>query len=78
VKGPFRLPQHPVPTSRPTAAAEATDEEQRFFDRPCYEFNRKLLPAWNDRYCQHCQHYLTPRCPHIEEFLDDVEDLSPE
>ena len=78
MKGPFRLPPHPVAASRPAALPEPVDEEHRFFDRPCYEFNHRLLPAWNDRYCEHCRHYLTPRCPHIEEFLDDVEDLSPE
>jgi len=47
-------------------------------DRPCFEFNHLLLPSWNDRRCEHCRHYLTARCPHIDEFLDDVEDLTPE
>jgi len=47
-------------------------------NRPCYEFNDDLHSAWNDRHCQHCRHYLTARCPHIDEFLDDVEDLTPE
>jgi hypothetical protein len=77
VKGTFRLPAAPPAPPRPAAPAEV-DEEHRFFDRPCYEFNRQLEPAWNDRYCEHCRHYLTARCPHIDEFLDDVEDLTPE
>jgi hypothetical protein len=78
VKGPLRPPSHAP--SGPRAAPRPPDEpeENRFFDRECYEFNRLLQPAWNDRYCEHCRHYLTSRCPHIDEFLDDVEDLSPE
>lgn len=67
----------PTP-SRPTPIAESEDEEERFVNRPCYEFNSLLRPAWNDRHCEHCRHYLTARCPHIEDFLDDVEDLTPE
>jgi hypothetical protein len=61
----------------PGPSAGAT-EEPRFVDRPCYEFNRQLESGSNDRYCEHCRHYLTARCPHIDEFLDDVEDLTPE
>jgi hypothetical protein len=57
---------------------EEQDDESRFTNRPCYEFNQQLRPAWNDRHCSHCRFYLTARCPHIDEFLDDVEDLSPE
>ncbi|MGD0718442.1 MAG: hypothetical protein ABSA15_02525 [Thermoplasmata archaeon] len=49
-----------------------------FVDRPCYEFNSRLRLTMNDRRCEHCAHYLTARCPHIEEFLDNVEELSPE
>lgn len=75
---PFRLPVHLPTPSRPTPLGEEVDESQRFFDRPCYEFNSLLRPAWDDRYCEHCRHYLTARCPHIEDFLDDVEDLTPE
>ena len=78
MKGPLRPPSH-LP-SGPRGAQRPADEpeENRFYDRECYEFNRLLQPAWNDRYCEHCRHYLTSRCPHIDEFLDDVEDLSPE
>lgn len=74
----FRLPVHLPAPVRPTPAVEGEDEEDRFVDRPCYEFNSLLRPAWNDRHCSHCRHYLTARCPHIEDFLDDVEDLTPE
>lgn len=77
MKGTFRLPAPPAPAPR-SAAQAAPDEEHRFFDRPCYEFNRQLESAFNDRYCEHCRFYLTARCPHIDEFLDDVEDLTPE
>jgi len=78
VKGPFRPPVHPQLGPRTAAHPQDESDEGRFFDRECYEFNRLLKPAWNDRYCEHCRHYLTARCPHIDEFLDDVEDLSPE
>ncbi|MGP8078725.1 MAG: hypothetical protein ACLQC7_08155 [Thermoplasmata archaeon] len=77
MKGAPRPSFHPPDLLRPTAVAPAEDEA-KFFDRPCYEFNRLLAQAWNDKYCEHCRHYLTARCPHIDEFLDDVEDLSPE
>jgi hypothetical protein len=81
VTGTFRSPPHPPYGVRPLPAPPEQEEEseaERFTNRPCYEFNRQLLPAWNDKHCSHCRHYLTARCPHIDEFLDDVEDLSPE
>ncbi len=80
MKSPFRISAHSPAASRPLPGptGEPQDEERRFFDRPCYEFNRSLRAGSNDRYCEHCQHYLTARCPHIDEFLDDVDDLSPE
>jgi hypothetical protein len=79
----FRSPVHPPlaivrPIPGSTDAEEGEDDASRFVNRPCYEFNRQLLPSWNDKHCSHCRHYLTARCPHIDEFLDDVEDLSPE
>jgi hypothetical protein len=80
VKSTFRSPVHPPLPTRPFPS-EPDDEEEdedRFVNRPCYEFNRQLLPAWDDKHCSHCRHYLTARCPHIDEFLDDVEDLTPE
>ena len=77
MRGTFRVPLHSPAVDR--APALVPDEgEDRFLDRPCYEFNPQLLPGWNDRHCSHCRHYLTARCPHIDEFLDDVEDLTPE
>lgn len=78
MRGPFRVPLHPPSGPRSSATAAPENEETKFFDRPCYEFNRSLAPGWNDKYCAHCRHYLTSRCPHIDEFLEDVEDLSPE
>ena len=74
----FRLPVHLPAPSRGPSVEPGADEEDRFIDRPCYEFNSLLRPAWDDRHCSHCRHYLTARCPHIEDFLDDVEDLTPE
>ncbi len=78
MRGPFRVPAHPAVGARGPAGPTEEADTSRFFDRECYEFNRQLEAAWNDRFCEHCRHYLTARCPHIEEFLDDVEDLSPE
>ncbi|MGA8542301.1 MAG: hypothetical protein WB947_01980 [Thermoplasmata archaeon] len=78
----FRTPLHPPFGVRPPFPAETEEKEEdegdRFTNRPCYEFNRQLLLSWNDKHCSHCRHYLTARCPHIDEFLDDVEDLTPE
>jgi hypothetical protein len=78
VRGSFRIPVHPPAATRPAPLPESEEDEERFVNRPCYEFNVLLRPSWNDRHCEHCRHYLTARCPHIEEFLDDVEDLTPE
>ena len=77
MRGSFRIPVHPPAPPRAPPGPPG-EEEDRFVDRPCFEFNHLLLPSWNDRRCEHCRHYLTARCPHIDEFLDDVEDLTPE
>ncbi|MCI4328232.1 MAG: hypothetical protein L3J86_01490 [Thermoplasmata archaeon] len=58
--------------------SELSEGEDRFIGRPCYTFNASLQPTLDDTRCGHCRLYLTSRCPHIDEFLDDVEDLSPE
>ena len=78
MKGPFRPPAHAPSGPRLSSRPPEDPETAKFYDRECYEFNRQLPSASNDRYCEHCRHYLTARCPHIDEFLDDVEDLSPE
>lgn len=78
MRGPFRVPAHPAVLARPQVTPEGGADDRKFFDRPCYEFNRLLQVAWNDKFCEHCRHYLTARCPHIDEFLEDVDDLSPE
>lgn len=77
MRAPFRIPLHP-PGGPARAAATEEETEEKFFDRSCYEFNRSLAPGLNDKFCTHCRHYLTARCPHIDEFLEDVDDLSPE
>jgi hypothetical protein len=85
VRGATRVPSHRgwerATRGSPFAvgqAPEASRGEERFFNRPCYEFNAALARGMDDSYCRHCRHYLTARCPHIDEFLDDVEDLEPE
>jgi hypothetical protein len=80
VRGPSRAPVYHSPTARdlrPPVAGEE-EEEDRFIGRACYVFNRSLRGGLDDTRCSHCIHYLTSRCPYIDEFLDDVEDLSPE
>ena len=78
MRGPIRLPIHPAPPTRSPSQTEEDDDPDRFVNRPCYEFNHLLMTGWNDRHCEHCRHFLTAHCPHIDEFLDDVEDLTPE
>ncbi len=76
MRGTARPPLH-APMISP--AAEPDEEAgARFVGRECYVFNPQLRPSMNDTHCSHCRFYLTARCPHIDEFLDDVEDLSPE
>ena len=68
-----------IPVHRPTGGGGFSEEDEaRFVDRPCYVFNRSLAAAFDDRHCGHCRHYLTPRCPHFDEFVEDVEELGPE
>ena len=85
MRGATRVPshrgwEHPTHGSQfaATSGPEGRPTEDRFFNRPCYEFNGALARGMDDAYCTHCRHYLTARCPHIDEFLDDVEDLEPE
>jgi hypothetical protein len=79
VRGTVRIPtHHPVPVARESREGPGPDEEERFVGRSCYVFNPLLGARLDDTRCSHCRFYLTARCPHIDEFLDDVEDLSPE
>jgi hypothetical protein len=75
---PVHSPLAPRGFVAPSPSEEEPEDEERFVNRPCYEFNPALRSEWNDKHCAHCRHYLTARCPHIDEFLEDVEDLSPE
>jgi len=47
------------------------EEEDNFVNRECYVFNKNLDFSCDDARCCHCRHYLTLRCPHIEEFVDE-------
>jgi hypothetical protein len=78
-----------VPTHRSGASREASPswasprpaeprDDQRFYHRSCYKFNTLFPASFDDAHCSHCKHFLTARCPHIDEFLDDVEELAPE
>ncbi len=79
MRGTVRLPVHGPPFGRETRSATVEgDDEDKFIGRPCYAFNPALRTSLDDTRCGHCRMYLTAQCPHIDEFLDDVEDLSPE
>jgi|GEM_PF-6094396 hypothetical protein len=62
----------------PGHAFRETSEEMPTKGRPCYVFNNALRRELNDTDCSHCRHYLTYRCPHLDEFLDNVDELSPD
>lgn len=72
-----------TPPGRPLRAMvmpTAQEDEEEFPKRgqPCYVFNPTLRRTLDDTACEHCRFYLTARCPHLDEFLEDVEDLSPD
>jgi len=54
------------------------EDDARFINRECYEFNSKLDAGQDDKHCRHCKKYLTLHCPHIKDFMDDVEDYEPD
>lgn len=79
MRGLPRLSSHRVEPARGGYENSSSDDEaDKFVGRTCYTFNPTLPRALNDTRCSHCRFYLTARCPHIDEFLDDVDDLSPE
>ncbi len=70
----IRLPAHYAPVRPPSEE----EDESKFMGRPCYTFNKSLPRSSDDTRCRHCRLYLTSACPHIDEFIEDVEDLSPD
>jgi hypothetical protein len=54
------------------------DDEDEFCNRECYEFNEKFPEDLDDKCCMHCIMYLTLNCPHINDFIDDIEELDPD
>lgn len=67
-----------APPGRSLTGPGTEEGDEQFIGRDCYVFNVSLRPSLNDTRCGHCRFYLTARCPHIDEFIEDVEDLSPE
>lgn len=61
-----------------TDLEEEEEEEMPRKGRPCYVFNPILKRNLDDTACEHCRFYLTSRCPHLEEFMEDLEEMSPE
>ncbi|MGA7922643.1 MAG: hypothetical protein WCA77_01535 [Thermoplasmata archaeon] len=79
MRGPPRAPIHPPVAPRITyGEPEPASDEERFVGRSCYAFNHQLSTHLDDTRCSHCRYYLTARCPHIDEFLDDMDEMSPE
>lgn len=58
----------------------ASDEEetQDFCGRDCYVFNPKFPDSMNDDCCVHCKMFLTIQCPHLDDFMDEVDGLDPD
>ncbi len=71
------LPKH---FTTPEFGAEGSGEEEEMprQGRPCYVFNPILRKNMDDSACEHCRFYLTSRCPHLDEFMEDLDEMSPE
>ncbi|MDE1819392.1 MAG: hypothetical protein KGJ23_00740 [Euryarchaeota archaeon] len=76
-KGPT-IPSHFAPSAGAFSTEEEGEEESPRTGRPCYVFNPILKRNLDDTACEHCRFYLTSRCPHLEEFMEDLEEMSPE
>jgi cobalamin biosynthesis protein CobT len=50
------------------------EDDAKLCNRECYQFNAKLSPELDDKCCKHCKLYLTLQCPHIKEFMDEVDE----
>lgn len=53
---------------------EDEGEEFDFCGQPCYAFNDALGADLDDSCCEHCKNYLTTQCPHIDFFLEEMEE----
>jgi hypothetical protein len=49
-----------------------------WYGYPCYEFNETLDRTQDDWRCVHCRKFLTLQCPHIDEFLEEEEEIEEE
>jgi hypothetical protein len=67
-----------IPVNYHLPSLTEEEEESPPRGRSCYIFNPLLRRELDDTACTHCRFYLTHRCPRLDEFLDDVEDLSPD
>ena len=52
---------------------EGDEDEFRF--RECYLFNEKIDEELNDERCTHCRKFMTLNCEHIEEFIEDEDEV---
>jgi hypothetical protein len=51
------------------------EEDDRFVDRECYVFNKKLERSLDDARCIHSRYYLTIECKYLHEFVDEEGDI---
>lgn len=47
--------------------------EDEQYPLECYEFFTTLQKRFDDGLCEHCRKYLTVKCPHIDEFIEEEE-----
>ena len=71
-------PNHVASPFIPGLVEEEEGDEAPRRGRPCYVFNPVLKRSLDDTACEHCRFYLTSRCPHLDEFMEDLEEMSPE
>jgi hypothetical protein len=67
-----------MPSAKKLSRPPTPESHDPFQGRPCYEFNERLKGVLDDTFCYHCRHYLTTRCPHLDEFMDHLDDLESE
>lgn len=57
---------------------EDEEEGPELCGRECYVFNARLPRDKDDNCCVHCKLYLTLQCPHLDDFMDEVDSLDPD
>ncbi|MEM3396129.1 MAG: hypothetical protein QW620_00910 [Thermoplasmata archaeon] len=78
-RGKKRRKKGPVEqTDKTTHKYEFGEQAVQSRQLECYVFNDSLDAILDDGTCEHCRYFLTTRCPHVDEFLEEVEDMEPD